>query len=132
VWLSRAVAALASGTLPLASQTALKHRLEAQGGTHYHRLARYLLGLEDEAAVLSLVGQDPRRACEIAYYVGKKAELDQRFDDASDWYRAAIEAGATSQGEHRLALEQLAAWHRAGKTLARLAAEPQTSAEELD
>lgn len=132
VWLSRAVATLASDALPAASQTALKQRLQNTEGTHYHRLARYLLGLEDESAVLGLAGRDPRRACEIAYYVGRKAELDQRLDDASDWYRAAVETGATAQGEHRLALEQLAAWHRAGKTLARLAAEPRASAEELD
>ncbi len=87
---------------------------------HYHQLGRFLVGLATEEEVLALA-TDPKKRCEIAYYVGLKAQGEKRFSDASDWYRVVIETGLDKNGEYRWAYDTLYKWSESGKCLSRLA-----------
>jgi hypothetical protein len=54
--------------------------------------ARYLLGMVDERAMFN-VANTPRDACETAFWLGYKAQVEMRFAEASQWYRVADESG---------------------------------------
>ncbi len=120
VWLARATGALdrAEG-----DREALRRHFERTGDSHSHVLGRYLLGLEDETAVLRLVGTEATKTCEVAFYLGMKAESERHLEEASDWYHAALETGLAGDHEYRLAADRLSAWYATGKSLARLATE---------
>lgn len=122
VWLMRAAAWVRQGARDDVRRRALAdHYLDPAPG-HYHALGRFLLGLETEPAVLALA-TDPKKRCEIAYYVGLRAQAERRYADASDWYRVTLETGQERNGEYRWAFSALNRWEQAGKSLARLAAE---------
>lgn len=123
VWLTRAAAALELKALPEEHRGALAKRFERVQGSSLHVLGRHLLGLADEGTVLRQVGQDPKRACEVAFYLGKKAEAERRLEDASSWYRAAVDTRQERSPEFRWAVERLDSWAKHGKSLTRLSAQ---------
>jgi hypothetical protein len=122
VWLLRALASLRDTTLDPARRDEVRRNAEAPGASHYHQLTRHALGLADEKSVLELASASPRAACEIAFWVGAKAEAEGRLADASDWYRAATESGLEPLYEYREAQARLLAWRARGLNLARLGA----------
>ena len=77
------------------------------------------VGLEDQAQVLSLVTQ-PNRLCEVAYYVGLKAEAEGRIEDAIAWYRVVLDTGLMQEGEYRWALDALWSWASRARSIASL------------
>jgi lipoprotein NlpI len=81
------------------------------------------MGLEDEAAGTALRGTTPSQACEVAFYLGARAQGLGKLDQAHDWYRAAVEMSLPSESEYHFALTQLAIWSAQGKSLERLARE---------
>jgi hypothetical protein len=95
-------------------------------GGRYHALGRFLMGLSTEKEI-STYAKDAKSRCEIAYYIGLKAQGEYRYADACDWYRVCVETGLVNNGEYRWAFNTLAAWHAQGKSLARLAAEKKNS-----
>lgn len=119
-WLLRAAATLRLGgpNEPPQREALLRHYRDRAPG-HYHALGRFLLRLEPEDAVLALA-TDGKKRCEIAYYLGIRAEADRRYPDASDWYRVAVETGLVNNGEYRWAFNALYRWQSSGKSLARL------------
>ena len=102
---------------------ALTQHLAAPRNARYYLLGRVVMGLEDEAAGTALRGTTPSQSCEVAFYLGARAQGLGRLDEAHDWYRAAIETSLPGESEYRFALAQLAIWSGQGKSLARLARE---------
>ena len=121
LWLLRAVAA--QWHPPSRHLNMLKQHFASPGNARYYRLGRVVMGLEDEAAGTALRGTTPNQACEVAFYVGARAQGLGKLDEAHDWYRAAIETSLPGESEYRFALAQLALWSAQGKSLARLARE---------
>lgn len=122
VWLMRAAASAKMGPGKDPHRDALLKHYGSPGGSHYHALGRFLLGLQTEGEVLSLA-TDVQKRCEIAFYAGLRAQTEGRYVDASDWYRVTVETGQERNGEYRWALDTLYRWAGEGKSLSRLAAE---------
>jgi len=104
VWLLRAASARRSGDD--AMQKTIRAALETKGSSDFRRMARHLVGLEDEASVLS-IATSPQRACEVAFYLGVRARAEGRTQDANDWFRAAVDTGNVASAEHRWAFSAL-------------------------
>lgn len=85
----------------------------------YNSIGRYLLGFLEEDQLLELA-DTPKKRCEMAYFIGYKAEQEGRFEDASDWYRIAIETGSHKDFEYRWAMTALYKWQSKGVALSRL------------
>ena len=123
VWLSRALASLDAPPLPPEKRKLLKEHFAAADGPPSHVVGRHLLGREPQSAVLAQVGADSKQACQTAYYLGLKAELERRLEDASDWFRVAGEVGSETDPERAWAVERREAWHRRNQSLAPIPAE---------
>lgn len=89
---------------------------------YYDKVGRFLCGLMTEEEVLKLA-TEPNRRCEIAYYIGLRAQCEGRYADASDWYRVAVETGLIKMGEYRWAYDTLYKWYTEDKSLSRLESE---------
>lgn len=122
VWLMRAAASVRIGAEKDPHRQTLVDHYRNDPRGHYDVIGRFLLGLATESEALSLAS-DPKKLCETAYYVGLKCQGEGRYEDASDWYRVAIETGRIQDGEYRWAYDTLYLWYLEGKSLARLAAE---------
>jgi tetratricopeptide (TPR) repeat protein len=121
LWLFRAVAA--QWHSPSRHLEVLKQHFASPGNARYYLLGRVVMGLEDEAAGTALRGTTPSQSCEVAFYLGARAQGLGKLDEAHDWYRAAIETSLPGESEYRFALAQLTIWAAQGKSLARLAKE---------
>lgn len=123
IWLMRASGylkeKLKSQAQNNAHQQQLQHYYEQHTVGYYPLIGRYLLGKTSEAEVLSLL-TNPKTECEIAYYMGLRAQVEGRYQDASAWYRRAMETGLTKNGEYLWAFQQLYIWHNLGKSLSRI------------
>jgi hypothetical protein len=117
-WLMRASVSMRTPPSD-AQREALKRHFDGDGVGHYHAIGRYLVGKGDIASIVALA-KDERKAGEIAFYLGLAAQGAKRYEEASDWYRAAVETGQTRLGEYRWAYNQLRAWQAANKSLSRL------------
>jgi len=102
---------------------ALKQHFAAPGSARYYLLGRLVMGLENELAGTALRGTNPSQACEVAFYLGARAQGLGKLDEAHDWYRAAVETSLPGESEYHFALTQLDLWFGQGKSLGRLARE---------
>ncbi|MBI1906472.1 MAG: hypothetical protein HYS20_09605 [Rhodocyclales bacterium] len=119
VWLYRAAALLQQPGEQTQRRAAVLAYLASSGGSFYDALSGHLLGQKSEAEVLALA-TDANKRCEAAYFLGVRAMSENRFHDASDWFRVAAETGLIRMGEYRWAGNQLRAWDRKGKSLSLL------------
>jgi tetratricopeptide (TPR) repeat protein len=122
VWLMRAAAAARRGPESDPHRDTLLQYYGSPGPRYYHQIGRFLLGLATEREVLA-VATDPRRRCEVAFYIGLRAKGEGRYADASDWFRVAIETGQERVAEYTFAYNTITDWQAEGKSLSRLAAE---------
>ena len=122
VWLMRASAAVRVGVGNDPNRARLFEYYNRSLPGHYHVIGRFLLGLATEREVLDQA-TDASRRCEIAYFIGVRAQADGRYEDASDWYRVAVETGQSRYVEYRWAFYTLYKWLDPYKSLSRLAAE---------
>ena len=106
VWLYRAAASIRRDGESASHRRALEKHFEASHGSFYHVLGRYLLGYATAEEVMPLV-TDKNKRCEAAYYLGLRAMHEGRFNDASDWFRIAVETGQIRMGEYRWAYNEL-------------------------
>jgi hypothetical protein len=120
VWLMRAAASAKMGPDkdPHHDDLVRYYRNSPQGP--YDVIGRYLIGLVTEEQILALA-IDPKKRCEIAYYIGLRAQGEGRTEDASDWYRVSIETGLINNGEYRWAYTTLNRWNTQGKPLSQVA-----------
>jgi tetratricopeptide (TPR) repeat protein len=123
VWLMRAAASLRSHDADPARQAALRKRFEVDRPGFYHQLGRYLLGLIPEPSVIA-AATTPKSRQEMTFFLGLKAQAEDRFADASTWYRATVETSNPRQGEYRWAFEELNRFRQAELSLARMKERP--------
>ena len=107
-WLLRASACMAAGPSHRRHAETLDHLKRAKGAYHLE-VARYLLGLREEAEVLSLA-QTLRQRSEFAFFAGLKAEHGGRLRDAADWYLISVESGDLENVESRWGAQRLRSW----------------------
>jgi hypothetical protein len=127
LWLFRAVAAQWSPTSIYRDALARHFAKPSPGGgtgnDRYYVLGRLVMGLEGEAVGTSLRGDTPSGSCEVAFYLGARAQGLGKIDEAHDWYRAAVETALPQENEYRFSIAQLEHWSRENKSLARLTKE---------
>jgi hypothetical protein len=126
LWLFRAAAAGIRGDSP--HRADLARHFETNGATRYHAIGRVVMGMEPEKIATALAAS-PREACEVAFYLGAGAMGQGRIEDASDWFRIALETNATSENEYNFAYGELQRWRAESKSLARIAAARRVSPE---
>lgn len=81
--------------------------------THdYHRMARYLLGLDPLESMVALATTDERRS-EAGFWIGFRALAEGRREEAADWYRFIARRGSEREGEVRWAMRALFEWSAA-------------------
>ncbi len=102
-------------TLPFAEAHFKQQGAPAQGVDN-HRLAEIVMDRRPASDVL--VAQSEPKIKAIAYFLGLKAQLNGLLAEASDWYRVAVETGATQTGEYRWAYNTLYDWYARGNSLA--------------
>jgi tetratricopeptide (TPR) repeat protein len=129
-WLLRAAASARMGAARDPRRAGLERHFARGGGEHCKVLGRFLLGREDEPAVLACA-TDPRSTCEALYYLGLRAQCEGRVREASRWYVRCVETGQFYNGEYRWAYDQLQRWAARGVSLARLEAEARDPAPPL-
>ncbi len=117
IWLYR-TAALVRGSTESHRAEVLAHYQGPAGGSGDVQ-ARYLLGMVDEKAMFN-VAKAPRDACETAFWLGYKAQVERRFSEASQWYRVADESGLVQAPEYRLAHDKLYGWYSQDEALSLL------------
>src|SRR5262249_29853874 len=89
---------------------------------HYHPIGQYLLGLASERDVWPLA-TDAEHRCQIAFFFGWKAHAEGRYEEASDWYRIAVETASHMNWEYNWAYRILKGWYDHTESLTRLAAQ---------
>lgn len=121
VWLMRAAASVRLGPDD-PHRKALMRYFSKPGSGHYHALGQYLMGIMSEEDILALA-TNPKKRCEIAYFLGLRAHAEGRYEDASDWFRVTVETGQNDNGEYHWAYSTLQLWQSIGKSLPRIAAD---------
>jgi hypothetical protein len=118
IWLFRA-ASVARGASEAHRAEVMAHYAASPVGEEDDISGRYLLGIAGQEKMLP-AGDEARSACEVAYWLGYKAQLERRNADATLWYRVAAESGQFQTFEYRQATNQLYDWYSAGKQLSLL------------
>jgi hypothetical protein len=121
VWLFRAAAYHKSGVADAERTRQLEDFYAEPSQNWYHRLGRYVWTGDGKEALLADATSAKKR-CEVAYWMGLKAQLDGDYAAASDWYHVTALSGATNNGEYHWALDELHLWAhgRDNYSLARL------------
>ena len=68
--------------------------------------------------------KDMRHACGAAYYLGVRAQSENRLVDAGEWYQVVLETGLHKTFEFQAAYDQLQAWLKTRRSLQYLQAHP--------
>ena len=106
VWLLRAAAYLRSEKKDPARARALQHYYAHEGYTHYFTIGRHLMGFISEQQAFAIATGGKER-CELAFFLGLKAEHENRWKDASNWYRVVMETDLADNAEYKWALKKL-------------------------
>lgn len=122
-WALRAGSTLVLKNISRNNRKALKdHYNQSNVDNHYFPVGKFFLGQITENELLKYA-KNTKQRCEYAYFIGFKAQAEGRYEDASDWYRVAIETGLFVQGEYRWAFQNLQIWIAKNMSLPRLAKE---------
>jgi hypothetical protein len=119
-WLMRAAASLR--TLNDPHQQDLVNYYSGSDKSYYFIIGKFLMGKTREQDVLAMA-TDAKKRCEVAYYIGLKAQKEGRYQDASDWFHISVETGLMNNGEYRWAYNTLYEWYKKGETLEQINAE---------
>ena len=124
IWLTRAAAYVrAPNPRPAWRRSLLAHYARA-GGDDYFLMGRYLMDLVGEETLFS-IATTPERRCEVAYYLGVKAQAEGRYEDAHDWFQVVRATGQSGEFEFLWARDALDAWADRERSLTTLAREAQ-------
>lgn len=121
VWAMRAAAFVRSGEKDPPRERALRGYFVKPSDDRFHAIGRYLMGLDARDDLLARAKTAESR-CEIAYYIGLKAESEGDYVEAADWYRIVLETGQDQEYEHAWASSTLSNWIVRDRSLAYLAA----------
>ncbi len=100
----------------------LLHYYSRDSKDYYYVTGKYLVGLTSQKNVLALMINEKRR-CEIAYYIGLRAQATGNYRVAAGWFRISEETGLVKNGELRWAYNTLYQWCNEDKSLSLIAAE---------
>ncbi len=106
VWLLRAASEVRAKIKNPSHQKALEYFYSHEGSSHYFSIGRHLLGLISEQQAYALATGD-RAKCELAYFLGLKADSAGRWPEASAWYRVAAETELQANGEFQWSKRRL-------------------------
>jgi hypothetical protein len=120
-WLLKAAAWVKNGRQADERRDKLLAFYRSRGRIYYHQAGAFLMGLFPEKEILKLA-QTPKQKCELAYFLGVKAEGDRHLADASCWYRVCRETMMDMNAEYRWAGRALEEWQADGQSLAQLTA----------
>jgi hypothetical protein len=122
VWLMRACASAKLGNADPHRKELIEY-YKNRTATLEDSSARFLLDLMPKDQYLALA-ETPVEKCNVAYYLGLKAEGAGNLAEASDWYRIAVETGQTNTiprtayvGPYYWAHDTLNTWCNEGKKL---------------
>ena len=122
VWLTRAAAFVRSGSRSSRQRRALLQHYRQESRDPYFTMGRYVMGLENHETMLALA-TDAHRRCEVAFYMGIRAQGEGRYGDANDWYLVVRATQSTRDYEYRWATDILDEWDDRDRSLAVLARE---------
>lgn len=101
-----------------------KERRGAPGLKWYPDLASYMMDVIPEKVIEKEAGNDTCATCEAPNYVGLKAFVERRIQDAADWFGVCLQSGLWQNGEYDWSFMSLECWHSSGKSYDALAKEP--------
>lgn len=81
--------------------------------SQYHAVGRYYLGKATYDELFTWM-KDPKKRCEISYYIGLAARLSGDYALASDWYSISRSYRLSNVGERFWATDELAYWSTLG------------------
>jgi hypothetical protein len=119
LWLARAATSQRKKSLRNKLPEARKHYEGPGGGTYWHQIGRYAVGLTDDKTV-DAMARDGHTMCEVAFHMGARAQGEGRYEDAADYYRGALEDGPMNVHECRWALQTLESWEEKNVLLSRM------------
>ncbi len=82
IWLMRVAAYLREDTPSKTHYQQLQNYYIQSPDSHYNTIGRYLLGMANQEALLARM-TSKKAFCEIAYYIGFKAQTEGRYLNAS-------------------------------------------------
>jgi hypothetical protein len=106
VWLLRAAAHLRAPIKDPARTKALQHYYAHEGSTYYFTIGRHLTGFISEQQAFAIATGGKER-CELAFFLGFKAEYEGRWKEASNWYRVVMETELVDNSEYVWAVKKL-------------------------
>ncbi len=120
-WKFRAAAYHRAGKEHPERRRRLEEHYARQSSNWYHRLGKLVWSGEAKEALISDATSE-KKQCEVAYWIGLKAQFDGDYAGASDWYHVALLTGASNNGEYHWAADELYGWvdSRHSYSLARL------------
>ncbi|MCZ6856559.1 MAG: hypothetical protein O7F70_01035 [Gemmatimonadetes bacterium] len=124
IWLTRAAAYVRAPSPRPAWRRSLAAHYARGGDDDYFLMGRYLMDLVGEETMFS-IATTPQRRCEVAYYLGIKAQAEGRYEDAHDWFQVARATGRSQDFEFLWARDVLDAWNDRDRSLTTLAREAQ-------
>lgn len=113
VWFCRADASALIGPDKDPHRQELLNYYRRTDGDLNYQSGRYLIGLIGEKELFPLVKTADDRSA-ISHCIGTKAEGEGRYEDASDWYRVAIETGVRHELSWHLSFRKITSWPRVG------------------
>ena len=115
-WLIRALAWVHAPQRDPARGAQLRAYYAQPDSRFYYVAGRCVLGMESEDRLLTFA-TNPHRRAEVSYYLGIRALGQQRYVDASDWFRVTIETRSARDWELLWAKDLLTRWMRTSREL---------------
>lgn len=106
IWLYRAAGELSNGTVDDDRWREVVDYFESHNGSRYVSIGKHLAGLVSASETEKLIN-DPKSMAEVGYFMAVRAEYDNRWEDAEDWYRITLESGSTRDREYAWATRAL-------------------------
>ncbi|MCI0415489.1 hypothetical protein L0222_22170 [bacterium] len=121
VWLMRAIACARKNGNDPHKKELLQYYTRTDTDFH-HKMGQYLMGIISENESLDLA-TDPSKKAAVSYAIAVKAHGQNRYEDASDWYRISVETGVEKEVWFKFACDALFRWSQSGRGLWKAAEE---------
>lgn len=130
IWLTRAAAAARSENVPeswkkqlmdyYSGKAEILSSYQKRNHEYQYREGQFLMGVISEQDLLS-AAKNSEQLCDIAYFIGLKHHAAGDYENASDWYRLAVETRQRKEYEYMIAFDTLETWSNVGHSLRILA-----------
>lgn len=99
-----------------------EHFEKADGRDVLVGYGRYVVGLDSEQTLIASL-KSPKGICDLSYLIGVRKVNERKYDDAMDWFQAALETGNTATPLYNGTERLLTNWTRTEESFGRIAAE---------